>query len=118
MSISFEGYNENVLTFEKDTGAIAVGDPVKISGSGKVSKCSTGDMFCGFAVSVRDSLIGVQMSGYREAKYADGTGEGVPAVALGYSTVTAEANGILTSAKTGNTILVVSKDANTMGFIF
>ena len=71
MSVNFEGYNEKILTFEKDTGSITIGYPVKVSSNGKVSQCSSGDKFCGFAVSVRENLVGVQMSGYKEIKYAN-----------------------------------------------
>ena len=120
MGVCFEGYDEKVLTFEKGTGEITVGYPVKISGNGKVSQCSSGDEFCGFAVSVRENLVAVQMSGYRESGYADGSGEGAPKVDLGYSTVTAGAAGKLSAATSGKSILVVSKDAtnSVMGFIF
>lgn len=120
MSISFEGFNEKVLTFEKDTGAVAAGDPVKISGNGKVSKCSTGEKFCGFAVSVRDNLVGVQISGYREVDYTEGSELDDPEISLGYSTVTAGANDSLAAATAGNTIMVVSMDTTNkvMGFIF
>lgn len=120
MGVCFEGYDEKVLTFEKDTGDIAVGYPVKISGNGKVSQCNSGDEFCGFAVSVRENLVAVQMSGYREAGYVDGSEGSDPKINLGYSTVTAGTAGNLSATASGKSILVVSKDDtnNVIGFIF
>ncbi len=120
MSVSFEGYNERILTFEKD-GDIAVGNPVKISKNGKVSECSSsGEKFCGFAVSVRDNLVGVQMSGYREASYTEGSNASDPKISLGYSIVTADDSNKLAAANAGNTVLVVNNDTTNkiMGFIF
>lgn len=120
MSVNFEGYNEKILTFEKDTGSITIGYPVKVSSNGKVSQCSNGDKFCGFAVSVRENLVGVQMSGYKEIKYANGTGSNAPTVELGYSTVTAGTEGGVIAATAGNDVLVVSIDKTNKiaGFIF
>lgn len=114
MGVCFDGYDEKILTFEK-SGTVTEGYPVKISENGKVSNCSKDDKFCGFAVSVRDNIVAVQMGGYREATCSSATGH---TLALGYNNVTANTGGNIITAESGNSILVLSKDDTKIGFIF
>ena len=62
MSVSFNGFNEGVLTFEAASG-VAAGKPVMISQSGKVQAVTSG-AFCGICLNVREGYAAVQLSGY------------------------------------------------------
>lgn len=110
MDINFNGFQENILTFEC-TSTVAAGDPVKMSANGKVTVCSAGDNFIGIAKSVRDGYAAVQLSGYIEAPF---TGSGV---SIGYTTLTADSDGAVKAAQTGREYLVLTVDSSTVGFI-
>ena len=110
MDVNFNGYNENVLTFIADSGITNPGVPVKISASGKVSKCSTNDVFCGVCVNVRDGYAAVQLSGYVV----------VPAAAklnVGYQKVAVNSAGKLAANENGREVLVVISSATEAGII-
>lgn len=108
MNISFTGYRENVLTFEC-TNTVAVGDLVKMSASGTVTKAAANDAFIGKCVGVRDGYAAIQLDGYMEAaKY--GT------VNVGYNKLVAAASGVKT-AESGIDRLVIYSDDTTVGFI-
>ena len=108
MNISFTGYRENALTFEC-TNTVAVGDLVKMSASGKVTKVSANDAFIGKCVGVRDGYAAVQLDGYTETAKS-GT------VNVGYNKLVAAASGVKT-AESGIDRLVVYSDDTTVGFI-
>ncbi|WP_407383839.1 hypothetical protein [Ruminococcus sp.] len=108
MNIGFTGFRENVLTFEC-TSAVAAGDLVKMSASGKVTKVSANDAFIGKCVGVRDGYAAVQLSGYIEATKS-GT------VNVGYNKLAATASGVK-AAETGVDRLVIFSDDTTVGFI-
>ena len=108
MNISFTGYRENVLTFEC-TNTVAVGDLVKMSASGKVTKVAANDAFIGKCVGVRDGYAAVQLDGYREAAKS-GT------VNVGYNKLVAAASGVKI-AESGVDGLVIYSDDTTVGFI-
>ena len=64
MNVNFNGYDENVLTFEAGTNLKAAGVPVKMTDDGKVAACTSGDVFCGICLSLRDGYATVQLKGY------------------------------------------------------
>lgn len=128
MKVSFNGYGENVATFECAEG-VSKGKLVKISDNGKVSACSSGDKFCGVAIDIRNGFASVQLSGYTTVKING-------SVSCGYQNLVAHAsdtvkvqNEMLTAAsdggavtvttQAGREILVVDVDttANTAGII-
>ena len=62
MNVSFNGFDEGIITFEAADGVTA-GAPVMITANGKVSSAGTGD-FCGVCKSVRGGYAAVQVRGY------------------------------------------------------
>lgn len=109
MNVNFNGYGENVATFIAE-GSVSVGAPVKISGDGTVSACSSGDKFCGICLAVRDGYASVQLSGYISVST---TSE----ISVGYQTISAGANGKVATSDTGREYLVVDSTATTAGII-
>ena len=108
MDINFNGYKENVLTFECES-TVAAGKLVKMSASGKVANASADDSFIGVAVSVRGGYAAVQLDGYVEAAKS-GT------VNVGYNKLVAASSGVK-AAEAGIDRLVVYSDDSTVGFI-
>lgn len=70
MSISFEGFDNKLLTFETST-AIEAGTPVKLTGSGTVAAADDGENFIGIAVSCRDGIAGVIVRGTVQVDCSD-----------------------------------------------
>lgn len=112
MKVSFGGYGESIVTFEAAEG-VKAGAPVKITANGTVGPCAAGDRFCGVAVSVRDGIAAVQLSGYVTLPYSD-TG-----LAVGYQKALAGADGKIKADAAGGEILVTDIDtaAATCGII-
>lgn len=69
MNVRFEGYNENMLTFECGDD-VKVGSLVRISDNRTVSECVADEDFCGICRAVRDGYAAVQLSGYAEVAYS------------------------------------------------
>ena len=134
--ISFNGYNENTLTFQ---GTATVGYPVKIS-DGLVADAENGEDFIGIAVGVHGDYVVVQLDGYVEMStdgssfsYGYGgilaTGDGnVTAVSTESSTSDSEdsddsdaesdtSDGTSTSTAHEYKIIKIDSDNNTVGFI-
>ena len=103
MKVSFGGYGESIATFEAADG-VQAGAPVKITANGTVGPCAEGDRFCGVAVSVRDGIAAVQLSGYVVLPYS-GAG-----LAVGYQKAVAGADGKIKADAAGGEILVVDMD--------
>lgn len=122
MNVSFQGFQEQVLTFETDA-ELAAGVPVKVSASGQVTACADGDYPVGVTAGIpRGGLVAVQVGGYVRLKYSGA------APALGGASICAAAGGAVkaanavnkdTGALTGRTVLVVDQDtaATTVGVI-
>ncbi len=111
--ISYKGFNEKHLTF-KVSGTVTPGMAVKVSANGTVAKCGDGDVFCGIVTSVRGDIAVVQVSGYIQMPYS-----GTTAPTLGVTTLAADANGGVKSAKGVNvTIIELDTTNTTCGFIF
>ncbi len=109
MNVCFNGFGENVLTFETQ-GTIAVGDPVMITGNGVVQAAS--GRFCGICTNIRNGYASVQLSGYARAAYTT-------APDVGYSKITASGGKINADGTNGTEYLVLDVDttAKTFGFI-
>lgn len=110
MNVNFNGYGENVATFEADAALTAAGVPVKMIGDGKVAPCDTGDDFCGICVNVRAGYATVQLSGY--VKVAAGS-----KIAVGYKKLSAAADGGVSVTTAGREHLVIDSTADSVGFI-
>lgn len=114
MKVSFQGFQEQVLTFETDAADLAAGVPVKISANGKVAACGDGEYPAGVTVSApRGGLVAVQVGGYVRLKYSGA------APALGGAAICGAAGGTIksttpvvkeTGALAGRTVLVVDQD--------
>ena len=94
MSISFKGFNEQVLTFRTEA-ELTPGTPVKMSESATVAPCADGDKFIGITVSCRDGIAAVQVSGHVTLPYSGTAPElGITAVsAAGESDIKADTDG-------------------------
>ena len=113
MSISFKGFNEQVLTFNT-SAQLAAGTLVKMNGSATVAPCSSGDKIIGVVLSCRDNLASVQVGGYISLPYS-GT-----APAPGYCGIcAADSTKIKTDNSAGKLLSVVESDttAGTAGIL-
>ena len=90
MSVSFQGMDRLVATFEAASG-VSKGDLVKISGNGTVSTASSGDAPAGVALNVRGGHAAVQLKGCLEAEY-NGT------LDLGWQDITTHSAGKIKAA--------------------
>lgn len=107
MSISFGGIGEYAATFYNDSSAPAIaGKLVKISGNGEVSACSEGEVFAGACISAGTEFAAVQLRGFVKLPYS-GT-----APNLGFSKLSADADGGIKADSTGREYLVVEVDTS------
>lgn len=110
MNVNFNGYGENVATFIANSALTESGIPVKISADGTVAKCSSGDLFCGICLGVRDGYATVQLSGYVKVQTSS-------KLALGYTKVAAGASGKVAANENGRALLVVDSTTTEAGII-
>ena len=103
MNVSFNGYNEGIVTFEAEDGVNA-GEPVAMSANGKV-KAATAE-FCGICRGVRNGYAAVQLNGYASVPYS-GT------LSVGYQKIAASSGKIKADSTNGRSILVVDVDSTT-----
>ena len=108
MDIGFNGFNEQVTTFEADS-TVTEGCMVKMKSTGTVTKCSADDAFLGVCLNVRDGYAAVQVEGFVEAAL---TGE----VTVGDSILVAAASGVK-AAESGKSYRVLSVGTSTVGFL-
>ncbi len=108
MEINFNGYQENVLTFECES-TVSKGDFVAMSASGKVTKPAESSNFIGVVQNVKDGYAAVQLDGYVEAPKT-GT------INVGYCKLVTAENGVKTGSS-GSDRLVIYSDDTTVGFI-
>ncbi len=100
MTISFEGINEQLITFEAAEGT-RKGDLVAMSGSGAVAKAADGKAIVGVVKTLRGSLAGVQISGY--AKLA--SAESIP---VGFASLVSNgANALKAGGTAGRSCLIL-----------
>lgn len=110
MNVNFNGYGENMVTFEAAGNFNEAGVPVKITADGTVDKCSANDVFCGICQGVRDGYATVQLAGYVKVKTT-------AKLALGYTKIVAGANGTVAAGTAGRELLVVESTATEAGII-
>jgi hypothetical protein len=67
MGVSFNGYKNNVVTFEK--GNLTLGYPVSIDNDGKACNASSGEDFIGVCTAINGDYASVQTDGYVEMNY-------------------------------------------------
>lgn len=114
MKVSFEGFDEKVLSFISDsTAAPKTGEVVKISANGTVSACDEEDDFIGAVIAADDDFAVVQVGGYIKLPYS-GT-----APTVGYGILVADDDGGVASNDEGKSYLIIDVDttAGTVGFI-
>lgn len=107
MKHSFEGIGQWAATFAA-SGEIAEGQVVKISSSGEVSACVSGEAIAGVVLAVaRDgAACSVALGGMATAPY---TGTAIPTV--GWCALSANGTGGVTAdSGSGNKLLVVDVD--------
>ncbi|SDN83408.1 hypothetical protein [Acetanaerobacterium elongatum] len=106
MNISFEGVNEQRVTFAAAEGT-QKGDLVMMSGSGTVAKATDGKAIVGVVKTLRGGIAGVQVSGYVSLPCAE-------TVAVGYACLASNgANAVKAGGAAGRSCLVV--EAGTAG---
>ena len=110
MNVSFNGFNEKIVTFEADSTIEGAGVLVTITEEGKAKKAQEGDAICGYAVNLRGELCGVQIEGY-VAVPQDGT------VMCGMRKLAIDAQGKVTAGDIGREVLVAFADKDIAGFI-
>lgn len=109
MTVSFDGYNANTVTFEAASG-VTVGLPVMISANGKVSNATSA--FCGVCKDLKNGYAAVQLDGYVRLPY---TGS----IAVGYKQLVVDDGEIKVDTTYGREHLVIDVDSttNTAGII-
>lgn len=115
MKVSFEGFNEKVLSFyNSSTAPVEVASVVKMGDSGTAAKCSAGDALCGYCISASDDFAAVQVGGFVTLPYT-----GTTAPTVGYTIMVADGTEGVKLATTGKDYLVLEVDtvAKTVGFI-
>lgn len=112
VTVSYKGFNENVLSFK--TELTEAGCPVQISTSNEVRKASKGQDFIGVLIST-DGVIGaVQLEGYVELEYTGTT------PTLGFCGLVSNGNnGVEVSTTTKHIVRVIRLDTSKkiVGFI-
>ena len=104
MKVSFEGINENVVTFYAAEN-VTPGNPVKFVENGKVGACADSDPFIGVAVNVtEDSFASVLMREYVTLTYSGTTAPG-----FGRTKFLADNAGGIKVSTSGNEYIVVEK---------
>ena len=116
MKVSFEGVNEQVLSFKSasTTDGALVGKPVKMSANLTVAGCSANDVFVGFGIHDEDGFAEVMTHGFVKCAY---TGDTAPAV--GYGILACASASAVKPASAGNRVLILSVDTTNkiVGFI-
>ncbi len=110
MNVNFNGYNENVVTFETKNSDVVMGTAVKMSESSTVAKCAADEAFAGVALNVRNGYAAVQLSGYIEMPTDE-------SIAVGYQKLVAATGNKVKISDSGREYLVVYTDTNVVGFI-
>lgn len=105
MDISFEGYAAQAVTFYADE-SVAAGDAVMLGDDMKVFKAEENNDIIGVALLVRDGYASVQTAGVVTLPASD-------FLSAGYTKLTVDSEGKLTSGETGPDRLVISVDGST-----
>ena len=103
MSVSFNGFNMNILTF-RCIEEIPEGTPVKVSKANSVEPCFDGDVFHGIAVDGDEKYVSVQLKGIVTVRYSS------TAPTVGLNKLGANVSGGIKVTETGREYLVLSVD--------
>lgn len=101
MSVSVNGFNENVLTFKAEASA-KVNAPVKVSKNDTVAACTAGNAICGVVVNTNAGYAGVQLSGFVTLPYTS------TAPTLGFTSLCADGTGGVKVGDAGKKYLVTN----------
>lgn len=116
MNVSFEGINEQVLSFKSasETNGALVGKPVKMSANFTVAGCSANDVFAGICIHDADGFADVMTHGYVECAYL-----GTTAPAVGFALLDCASASAVEAAEAGREVLVLKVDTTNkiVGFI-
>lgn len=109
--ISYNGFNNNFLTFKTNT-EIQANKPVKIVSDDAVEVCKNGEVICGVTATCSDDAVSVQLNGYVELPCNDSN------ITLGYTELCADSDGGVKKG-TGRQVLVlkIDKTEKICGFI-
>ena len=113
MSVAFNGIDNQVVTFQADTGE--AGDSMAMEDNNKVTKAPSGAAPVGVLVGKRSGHGAVQIRGYVQVPYS-----GSAAPSLGWNRLVANGSGgmrLAASGETGRNCLVVNLNTadKTMG---
>lgn len=116
MKVSFEGVNEQVLSFKSAslTDGALEGKFIKMSDNFTVAACAATNAFAGMCIHDEGGFADVMTHGYVECTY---TGETAPAV--GYAILNCASATTVQAAETGREVLVLKVDTTNkiVGFI-
>lgn len=108
MKVSFEGIQEQAVTFEAITTgsqAVETGAPASLSADGTVRKAEAGDVPVGLVLEVRGGYAGVQTHGYQRMPCAAD-------LTVGFARLAVAEGGKLAVSQTGREGFVVDVDAS------
>lgn len=116
MKVSFEGVNEQVLSFKSAsvTDGALEGKFIKMSGNFTVAACAATNAFAGMCIHDEGGFADVMTHGYIECEYSGDT-----APAVGYATLVCASATTVSTAQTGREVLVLKVDTTNkiVGFI-
>ena len=102
MKVSFEGIGETVVTLH--SAGNTAGMCVKLSANKTAAACAAGERIAGLSLADKGGFACVQLGGAVTVPYT-GT-----APAVGFAILTADGNGGVKTAETGDSYVVVDKD--------
>lgn len=115
MNVSFEGVNEQVLSFKSASGdnAAVKGKFVAMSDNFTVARCGASDTFVGMCIKNSDGFADVMTHGYIECKYSGSEPN------VGYCKLSCPAADTVKAAEAGREVLVLKVDtaSKIVGFI-
>lgn len=113
MKVSFNGFNDKVLTF-KCTDKITAGYPLNITSKHTVSMAGSGDSFVGFCLDSDKENATVLVSGYVKMNYSGA----VPKLGRNFFVCTADGSVEENASGTPVTVLGVDDTDTTVEFLF
>ncbi len=116
MNVSFEGVNEQVLSFKSASGnsAAVKGKFAAMSANFTVAVADEDDIFVGMCIKSADGFADVMTHGYVECKYT-----GTTAPTVGYNLLVCSDDDTVEVAEAGREVLVLKVDSTNsiVGFI-
>ncbi len=115
--ISYNGYDTQMLTMQKSSASMQIGDLVTVNADGYAVTAVSGKPFIGICTAVRGEYVSVQTEGYTQASYT-GTAPGygfVNLVSNGGNAV--KVNTDESVAGVFRRVMMVDTESKTVGFI-